>query len=194
MRDFLKKIKADFLLSSLGCIGLGIVFIIWKDSVLGFMGSAFAIILIIMGAVDLCSYFMRIISNGMSVLTGIVLLAVGIWFLIDPKVIVTLIPIVIGVVLLFHGIRGLMEVYQAKKFGSNAWMVGMVMAIISVLLGVACIVNAFGIMQKATMIVGIILIYNGVSNIWIAGHAAKAEDKYKKTVDVEFVEDRYSRE
>ena len=193
MRDFLKKIKADFLLSSLGCIGLGIVFIIWKDSVLGFMGSAFAIILIIMGAVDLCSYFMRIISNGMSVLTGIVLLAVGIWFLIDPKVIVTLIPIVIGVVLLFHGIRGLMEVYQAKKFGSNAWMVGMVMAIISVLLGVACIVNAFGIMQKATMIVGIILIYNGVSNIWIAGHAAKAEDKYKKTVDVEFVEDRYSR-
>ena len=193
MRDFLKKIKADFLLSSLGCIGLGIVFIIWKDSVLGFMGSAFAIILIIMGAVDLCSYFMRIISNGMSVLTGIVLLAVGIWFLIDPKVIVTLIPIVIGVVLLFHGIRGLMEVYQAKKFGSNAWMVGMVMAIISVLLGVACIVNAFGIMQKATMVVGIILIYNGVSNIWIAGHAAKAEDKYKKTVDVEFVEDRYSR-
>ena len=52
--------------------------------------------------------------------------------------------------------------------------------------------NAFGIMEKATIVVGIILIYNGVSNIWIASRSTKAEKAYNKThtIDVEFVEDK----
>ena len=33
MRDFFKRIKADFMFSSILCIILGIVFIVWKSSV-----------------------------------------------------------------------------------------------------------------------------------------------------------------
>ena len=47
-------------------------------------------------------------------------------------------------------------------------------------------------MEKATIVVGIILIYNGVSNIWIlatATHAAKDYARRNETVDANFVED-----
>ena len=117
MKEFLKQIKADYLLSSILCILLGVVFIIWKDGVLGVMGSMFAILLIIIGVVYLGSFFLNLVTNGVSVLMGIIILAVGIWFLIEPSVIVSLIPIVIGVVLLFHGIRALKETLEAKKYG-----------------------------------------------------------------------------
>ena len=123
---------------------------------------------------------------------GILVLAVGIWFLADPAVIMSLIPIVIGVVLLFHGIRGIKETIEAKKYGFDAWGANLILAIISVILGFFCVFDAFGMMEKATIVVGIILIYNGVSNIWIAGtatHAAKDYARRNGTVDVNFVED-----
>ena len=183
MKDFLKRIKADYLLSSLVCILLGIVFIVWRGAVLDVMGSIFAVVLIILGVIYLSSYFLEIITNGFSAIMGIIVLALGIWFLIQPDIVVSIIPILIGVVLIFHGVRGLMETLAAKKYGYSSWGVNMVLCIISI---------AFGIMEKATIVVGIILIYNGISNIWIASRSTKAEKAYNKehTIDVEFVEDR----
>ena len=192
MKDFLKRIKADYLLSSLVCILLGIVFIVWRGAVLDVMGSIFAVVLIILGVIYLSSYFLEIITNGFSAIMGIIVLALGIWFLIQPDIVVSIIPILIGVVLIFHGVRGLMETLAAKKYGYSSWGVNMVLCIISIAFGIICVTNAFGIMEKATIVVGIILIYNGLSNIWIASRSSKAEKAYNKehTIDVEFVEDR----
>ena len=136
MKEFLKQIKADYLLSSILCILLGVVFIIWKDGVLGVMGSMFAILLIIIGVVYLGSFFLNLVTNGVSVLMGIIILAVGIWFLIEPSVIVSLIPIVIGVVLLFHGIRALKETLEAKKYGFSSWGVNLVLALLGIVFGI----------------------------------------------------------
>ena len=57
MKDFLKRIKADFLASSILCIVLGIIFIICNDGVINLMGSVFAVILIIIGAVYVGSFY-----------------------------------------------------------------------------------------------------------------------------------------
>ena len=192
MKEFLRRIKADFLLSSVLCILLGVVFIIWNNGVLNVIGSVLAIGMIVIGVVYLGSFFLSIVTNGLSVVMGILVLAVGIWFLADPAVIMSLIPIVIGVVLLFHGIRGIKETIEAKKYGFDAWGANLILAIISVILGFFCVFDAFGMVEKATIVVGIILIYNGVSNIWIAGtatHAAKDYARRNGTVDVNFVED-----
>lgn len=192
MKDFLRSIKADFLLSSVLCILLGVVFVIWNNSVINVMGSVLAIGMIVIGAVYLCSFFLNIVTMGLSVVMGILVLAVGIWFLAEPAVIMSLIPIVIGVVLLFHGIRAIKEAVEAQKFGFDAWGANLILAIISVILGFFCVFDAFGMMEKATIVVGIILIYNGVSNIWIsatATHAAKDYARRNETVDVNFVED-----
>ena len=56
MKDFLRRIKADFLLSSVLCILLGVVFVIWNNSVINVMGSVLAIGMIVIGAVYLCSF------------------------------------------------------------------------------------------------------------------------------------------
>ena len=192
MREFLNRIKADFLLSSVLCIALGIVFIVWRASVLEVVANILAVLLIIIGAMYVCSYFLKIVTNGLSVMMGIVVLEVGIWFLIQPRIVVELIPIVIGLVLIFHSIRSIVEAIDAKKYGYNAWGVGMVLSVISLVCGILCVTNAFNIMKTATVIVGLILIFNGVSNIWITSRATKAETAYNKQQEFEskFVEDR----
>ena len=191
MKDFLKRIKADFLLSSIFCIALGIVFTIWRGGVIDVIGSVLAFGLIIIGAVYLCSFFLKLVTNGFSVFMGIVVLAVGIWFLINPAIVVSLIPIAIGVVLIFHSIRGIVEAATAMKYEYKHLGVGIVMSVISLVLGVLCVVDAFGVMEKAIIVVGIVLIYNGIANIWIALSTSRAETVYKKneTIDVDFIDE-----
>ena len=74
MKDFLKRVKADFLLSSIMCILLGVVFIIWKESVLDVIGSILAFGLILIGVVYLCSFFLKMVTNGFSVVMGIIVI------------------------------------------------------------------------------------------------------------------------
>ena len=193
MRDILRAIKADYLLSSILCIALGVIFIIMRGGVIHLLGSVLAIAMIIVGAVYLGSFLLNIMTNGFSMLLGILILAVGIWFLLQPAVIVSLIPIVIGVLLLFHGIRAIKEIMDAKKFGFGAWGAGLILAIISIVCGIICVFDAFGVMEKAVILVGIILIFNGASNLWItlsASHAEKEYHKYHDTIDGVFREDR----
>lgn len=77
MKEFLGRIKADFLLSSVLCIALGLVFIIWRASVLTIVANVLAVVLIIIGVVYMCSYFLNIVTNGFSAMLGLVVLAVG---------------------------------------------------------------------------------------------------------------------
>ena len=193
MKEFLGRIKADFLLSSVLCIALGLVFIIWRASVLTIVANVLAVVLIIIGVVYMCSYFLNIVTNGFSAMLGLVVLAVGIWFLVQPKGCgEPPIPIVIGLVLIFHSIRSIIEAVDARKYGYGGWSVGLIFSIISLIFGIICVTNAFDVMKTATVVVGIILIFNGVSNIWITSRATKAESAYNKQKEFEatFVEDR----
>ena len=105
---------------------------------------------------------------------------------------VSLIPIVIGLVLIFHSIRSIIEAVNARKYGYGGWSVGLIFSIISLIFGIICVTNAFDVMKTATVVVGIILIFNGVSDIWITSRATKAESSYNKQKEYEatFVEDR----
>lgn len=192
MKEFLGRIKADFLMSSIMCIILGIVLVVWKDGVLDIIGTVLSIALIAVGVVYLSTYFLHIVSNGLSAFMGILVLAIGLWFIIRPSFVLSLIPITIGVVLIYHSIRTIIESINAKKYGYGRWNIGIVIAVISLIFGIMCVVDAFGMMEKAIMLVGIILILHGLSNVWVALSSSRAERIYKKneTIDVEFNEDK----
>ena len=64
------------------------------------------------------------------------------------------------------------EILEARKFGFGAWGAGLILAIVSIVCGLICVFDAFGVMEKAVILVGIILIFNGASNIWITPASA----------------------
>jgi predicted phage tail protein len=193
MKELMRRIRADYMLSSLLCIAMGIVFIANPDSVSSVIGTVCAVVLIVIGVVYLGSYFLHVVTGGISAAMGAVVLLLGVWVLLQPQIVTTLVPIVIGVVLLAHGFRGFRESLATRKFGSDAWGIGAVLAVISMVLGVVCIVDAFGVVNLAIKLIGVALIYNGVSNIYIAIASSRSERRYSKnheTIDVEFNEDK----
>ena len=115
MREFLKRAKADYLLSSVLCIVLGIIFVVWKGGVIDVIGTILSVAMIIVGIIYLGSFILSLATFGASTIVGILVLAVGIWFLIQPSLIVSLVPVILGVGLVFHGIRAVTEAVNAKN-------------------------------------------------------------------------------
>ena len=56
MKETLKRIKADVILSALLCVALGVVLIIWSDETISAICMLLAFGLIVMGVVNLVGY------------------------------------------------------------------------------------------------------------------------------------------
>lgn len=191
MREIMKKFRADMMLSALFSIVMGVILVAWPETTLDIICKAIAIILIVMGAAELVSYFWNKITYSLSGILGLVVLLIGIWIFVKPQSVLSLIPIVIGVILAVHGVQDLKVAFDTKRNGYTKWWSMLLMAIISLALGIICIVNAFGMVTLTMQIIGIALVYDGISDIWIVYRASKVAKEMKEerdALDVEYKE------
>lgn len=191
MKETMKRIKADIILSALICVGLGAVLLIWPAETIDIFCKVLAVGLVIMGVVNLVSYFTNRSVHPFAGALGLIVVLVGIWIFIRPESIVSLVPIVIGVILFVHGIQDLKLAFETKNNGYERWWSMMIIAAISLVFGVLCIVNAFGMVKLALQFIGIALIYDGISDLWVASRAiraAKAMKQEAEALDVEYKE------
>ncbi len=191
MREIMKKFRADMMLSALFSIVMGVILVAWPETTLDIICKAIAIILIVMGAAELVSYFWNKITYSLSGILGLVVLLIGIWIFVKPQSVLSLIPIVIGVILAVHGVQDLKVAFDTKRNGYAKWWSMLLMAIISLALGIICIVNAFGMVTLTMQIIGIALVYDGISDIWIVYKASKVAKEMKEerdALDVEYKE------
>lgn len=176
------------MLSALFSIVMGVILVAWPETTLDIICKAIAIILIVMGAAELVSYFWNKITYSLSGILGLVVLLIGIWIFVKPQSVLSLIPIVIGVILAVHGVQDLKVAFDTKRNGYTKWWSMFLMAIISLALGIICIVNAFGMVTLTMQIIGIALVYDGISDIWIVYKASKVAKEMKEERDVLDVE------
>ncbi len=191
MREIMKKFRADMMLSALFSIVMGVILVAWPETTLDIICKAIAIILIVMGAAELVSYFWNKITYSLSGILGLVVLLIGIWIFVKPQSVLSLIPIVIGVILAVHGVQDLKVAFDTKRNGYTKWWSMLLMAIISLALGIICIVNAFGVVTLTMQIIGIALVYDGISDIWIVYKASKVAKEMKEeqeALDVDYKE------
>lgn len=191
MREMLKKFRADMILSALFCMVIGVIIIFWPAETIDILCKILAVVLIVMGAAELVSYFWNKTAYPLSGILGLVVLLIGIWIFLKPESIVSLIPIVIGVILAIHAIQDLKLAWETKRNGYEKWWSILFMALISLALGVVCIVKAFGIVTLALQIIGVALVYDGITDLWIvykASKYAKAAKAERDALDVEYKE------
>lgn len=191
MKDTLKRIKADVILSAVLCVILGVVMVIWSDETINVICMLLAAGLVVMGAAELISYFIGQRMIPFSAVTGLIFILVGIWLFTKPEYIAMIIPIVIGVILSVHGIVDIKLSFESKGNGYEKWWSSMLLGLISFILGILCIVKAFGVASFAMKFIGIALIYDGISDLWIASRVIKTAKRMKQeesALDVEYKE------
>lgn len=173
MKEFFKKLRVAAYLSAALTIVSGIVLIAWPLEVTGIICRVFGALLVVMGAVYLFGYFME--GRGILYITGgLLFLLLGAWIFITPESVAALVPIVIGVVLLVHSLKDFQMALEAKQSGSGSWLMLFLLALFNCAFGVICICDSFGVISIAARMLGIALVYDGISDVIIVFHTVRA--------------------
>ena len=183
MKEVLKKIKADTILSAVLCVILGVVLLVYTKQMTDLFCKLLALVLIVMGVAHIITYFTDRMGNNLRLIEVIIGSLLGVWIFINPEIIISLIPAIIGAILFLHGVEDLRLAIQAKEAEGSAWIACLILAIVNLAIGILLIVKAFEAAQIAFKLIGIALIYDGVSDIWIVSRAVKAAKQMEQDLN-----------
>lgn len=191
MYQFFKELKANYILSAVFCILFGITLAVWPDASSKVVCIGLGSVLALSGIVNLVTYFVerdgRLVSQ-LLLLAGIILTVLGGWIIFNPDVLIMIIPVVIGVIVAVHGAHNLLQALDLFKNNYSKWWVAMLLGAVTVGLGVLLICNPFEAVSTVIMLIGIFLIYDGVSDIWIISRVSKTARNIRQTMEVLDVE------
>lgn len=176
MKDFLRNIKINAVLSAIICVVLGLVLVIWPEVV----GTVFCYVvgaaLVLSGVAYIVSYIRQ--RNNASLfqvdfLMGLVFAVLGVWIIAKPDMILSLIPVLCGIVILLHGFMDLQQALNLRRAGYQNWGAALVVAIVTVIFGGALLFNPLMAANVGIMLMGIGLIFDGVSDLWLLTRVSK---------------------
>ncbi len=171
-----EKYSKNNTLLSIVMVLLGLVLFIWPGKTLTLAARILGIALLVGAAVSAFSWYREKDKAGSTFASlGIAALCLiaGLVVLIAPKGVVSLLPKLIGIAIMINGAINLAQAFELRNVGQQGWTSGMVMAGLTVALGLFLVIFSFSAMKAAVMVIGGVLVYNGVSNLWI-------ESRYKK--------------
>ena len=169
MKNFFYRADNHGVLLSILMIVLGLVLAIWPGHVMTSAMTILGIALLAGGALLIFSWYSGR-NRDSSVITlaeGIVLAVAGLVVLIAPKFLISIVPFCVGAVITLNGIFNLAQALDQRKANYNRWTASLVMAILTIVLGLLIVFNPFSTMEMLVVAIGIIIIYNGVSNLLI---------------------------
>lgn len=193
MYQFLKGIKMNYVISAVLCIVFGLTLAIWPDISSRVVCIGVGIVLLLSGAASLITYFAEkdggLISQ-INLLVGIILAVLGGWIILNPGILIMIIPVVIGVIVVVHGVHNLIQALELFKSEYSKWWVALLLGAVTVGLGILLICNPFEAVNTAIMLIGIFLIYDGISDLWIISRVSKTAKEIRETMEALDVTDK----
>ncbi len=191
MNEFLKGLKVNYTVSALLCVALGLVLLIWPGTTTQVVCMVLGAALVVYGVLQIVFYLANkdrnIAMQGMMVF-GIVVAVIGVWILLKPEMIIMAVPVIVGILIVIHGIHNVVQAIALKKDGYTNWWVAFLLGVITVVFGVVLICNPFTVVDTVVRLIGAFLIYDGLSDIWILSRVSKVKRNAEKIVDANFVD------
>ena len=176
MEKILKKLKTNVLISSLLCVLLGLVLVFWPGLSIQIVCTAVGAVLMISGVVRIVSYVPA--RDGsmyfqVNLIFGIIFAVVGVWIVIKPAKVLAIIPIIVGIVIALHGLHNLQQAMDLCQSKYDKWWIALLLGILTIGFGILLICRPFAAIDTVVMLIGIFLIYDGLSNIWIVSRISR---------------------
>ena len=185
MGTFVEGMKKNYFISAILTIALGAVLVIWPDWSGRILCYLLGAALILMGGIQLivCIRAERIgFYSKFSMLMNITLILLGVWVCIRPDTVLSLVPVIIGIVMLIHGCMDLQFTMDIKHAGSGKWWIALIFALVTLTLGVFLVMHPFLAFEITMLIIGIGLLYDGISDLVLMIVAAYAQHQSDKRI------------
>lgn len=161
----MEKSKKDSLsiISAVLFLMLGIILILYPDSVVSFLAIVLGIIIILLGASKLLIYLKNkeTEDNTNNLIIAVVLIIIGIITMFLSNVIAFAVRLIIGGWLLYSGIAKLVVALKAKELNIKTWYIPLISSIVMLACGLYTIIVA----NMLNMAGGIVLVVYSVAEI-----------------------------
>ena len=175
---FIQRIKIAYSIISVGLILLGLFFVFFPVDSAYTICYAVGIISIVFGIIKLMGYFSHDVYRlafQFDLAIGIAMMVCGIVLLVRPKVFISLVPVIIGILVLVDGLFKIQTAIDSKKFGLKKWWISLSLGIASGLIGISLILKPFEGNKILMILLGITLIIDGVQNLWMVLYTVRSK-------------------
>lgn len=166
----MKEIKKSIMISSLLYILIGILLVIFPALPFKLITYVIAGVLALAGIIMVITFFTKDISdtNNNGIFTGMIALFVAAFACWKVDMIVSLIPLVLGFIVVISGILTLQDAVNTMRIRSISWVALLVTALVKIGLGLFAIFYTFDAIELTVRIIGIGFIISGVSDFIVA--------------------------
>lgn len=164
LREAMKRVKLHITVSAVLTVLLGVVLVIWPGETAETFARFFGFLILLVGFVLLLT---ALAAFRPALIGALILLAVGIWALANPRALSSILPVAAGVLLITHGVQDLVMLPALKRVEAAKYGVTILFALLSIVFGVVCIARAFGVIKVMMVVIGLMLIYDGISDMII---------------------------
>ena len=103
--------------------------------------------------------------------------------LLKPEFVIRLIPVIVGIIIILHGIYDLQQAVYLCRAKYSFWWLALLFAVLTVAFGGVLIWNPFEAMNIAVKFIGVFLVFDGVSDLWIFSRARRVTKIIRDAVE-----------
>lgn len=171
----LRHIKTGTFLLSIVYLLLGILLLIMPQTSLLWICYAFGAVVLLTGVICLIQYA-RLHGKGFSapffLIGGVITGALGIFALVQPETVASILPVVFGIFILVDGCNRVASGLELARQKGHKWWVLVLLGVLSLALGVFLLWRPFEFAVSMVMLCGVLLVVEGALNLGCTLYAA----------------------
>ena len=178
-----KKLKWNLILMSILYLALGIFLLMVPGTALNIVCYALGGVVLACAAVQLVRYFAverGVFQSQLTLISGLVCLGLGAFLIIRSDIVVRILPIVFGLFVIFDSLGRIQNALELRRCEYSSWKGFLLLAVLSIVLGIVMILDPFGTMETLVMAIGVILIIEGALNLLSALYTVIAVKRFLK--------------
>ena len=161
MRELFEKFRSYSIVSIIVSTLCGLALLIFPEASIRYISLAFGGALLIMGAVGVVQYF-RKTAGPVALSAGLISMVCGVIVCAKYQSILTLVEFLFGASIFCGGIIGLVIALRREMRLLPGWGVNLALTMVSVILGIVCMVNPFHTTLALARMLGVALLLYAV--------------------------------
>lgn len=159
----MKETKTEAISSAILCILSGLVLCIFNVSILTTITRVIGCIFLVISILFLYTYFKKRNSTTLTTLVlGIFLLSVGLYMSFDPRKFISIVPMLVGILLIINSLSHFQKVLLLKDNGFEQWKVNLAGAIFILVVGIVLLMKPIQSLNFIFSLTGSFLVLNGI--------------------------------
>ena len=104
--------------------------------------------------------------------------------------VIALVQYVFGAVVIFHGVLDVQSSVSLMRQGAARWWLDLALSALTLALGALILINPFGTFAALVTLIGLVLIYDGLSDLWIIHRLSRMVRDLERDLNGDIIETR----